>query len=266
MSTGDEMQSKILIVADDNDQVATRLGIALEKRERSILRLEGPSAARIFTLRGLPRASVVSPNLPMFIRPSAWMHTRSAKNSDEHFLREEAYATFWAAAALSSALVINRPTSSGPAGQFTSTRITAALGMATVPGPEVHASGPEMINDPTNETWGENVHFQSGPVALLPPEVPLRARKVHQDALYEIVTVVGSRAFPATMDPRTTELRLASRSVSIAQKFKLHFATITWSIDRAGATPVRLNATPEEAELQYTWNETVNALCEDLTQ
>jgi hypothetical protein len=260
------MKDQILIVAGGEDKVATRLGIALEKRGRPIIRLDGPSAARIFSLRVLPNSTVVVPNLPMFVRASAWAHTRTARDGDEHFLWAEAYATFWAAAALSRAPVINRPTPSGPAGQFTSTAIAAALGMSGVPGPEVHASGPEMITDPTAETWGENVHLQSGPVALLPQKVPLRARKVNQDSLYEIVTVVGLRAFPATMDPRTMELRLVSRSVLIARKLKLDFATITWSIDPAGATAIRVHATPQEAEIQYTWNETANALCEELTQ
>ena len=244
--------------------MAIRLGTALEKRGRSIIFVDGPSAAQKFTLRVLPKSTFVAPNLPMFVRASAWEHMRTTRDADELFLRAETYATFWAAAALSSAPVINRPSPSGPAGQFTLTAIAAALGIAAVRGPEVHASGPEMINDPTDETWGENVHFQSGPVALLPREVPLRARKVDQSALYEIVTVVGSRAFPATLDPRTEELGLTSQSVSIVQKLKLHFATVTWSIGQEGAMPVRLNANPEEAEIHYAYDETLSALCEDL--
>lgn len=151
-------------------------------------------------------------------------------------------------------------------GQISWSAISAALGTQQSTDTETYASGPEMIDRTGDSVWGENVHFQSGPIALLPPDVPLRARKVSLDSGYEIVTVVGSRAFPATRDSRTTELALLKKSLWLAQTFKLHFATVTWAIDAGGATAVRMNAVPGEGELQYTWDTTLGALCEDLTR
>jgi hypothetical protein len=87
---------------------------------------------------------------------------------------------------------------------------------------------------------------------------------VNLAALYEIVTVVGRRAFPATRDTRTTELRLIERSLAITQQINVHFATITWAIDPQAATPARLNPAPEESEVRYAGGEVADALCEDL--
>jgi len=104
------------------------------------------------------------------------------------------------------------------------------------------------------------------PASQLPPGMPVRARRINKGALYEMVTVVGCRAFSATLDSRTVEQSLIGRSLEIAKQVGVHFATITWAIDHTGATPIRLNATPDESELQYVWDEVVPALCEDLKQ
>ena len=94
----------------------------------------------------------------------------------------------------------------------------------------------------------------------------MRARKLNPAALYEIVTVVGDRAFSATTDPRSAELGLTERSTALCRRIDTHFATITWAIDEHGATPVRLNPSPEEAELRYAWRDVSQALCTDLVK
>ena len=102
------------------------------------------------------------------------------------------------------------------------------------------------------------------PVAQFKRGTPLRARKLNPSALYDIVTVVGERGFSATADPRTVESRLVERSVAIARKVEVHFASITWAIDENGAAPVRLNPAPHEFEIRYNWTEVVTALCDEL--
>ncbi|MGB8842345.1 MAG: hypothetical protein WCC64_14895 [Aliidongia sp.] len=255
--------SELLIVAGHQDGVATRLQHALETKGHQVFRLDGMSAARIFSINLRSGATSVEPSLPMFVRPSAWWH-QGTETADERFLRAEAYATFWAAAALSSSPVINRPGRNGYVGRMTWGAIASTLNSSDGT-PELHASGPEAIADPGEEIWGEDADFRVAPLANLRHGLPIRAHKVGINALYEIVTVVGQRAFSATSDPLSSGLDLVSQSLAIARRVGVSFATVTWAVDERGAVPVRLNAAPEESELRYAWSEVVDALCEELT-
>jgi hypothetical protein len=116
----------------------------------------------------------------------------------------------------------------------------------------------------TENSWGEDCNYISAPITMLQANVPVRARKIRPNALYEIVTVVGARAFPATQDPRTIELDLPARSLSLVERVNLHFATVTWAVDDTCAAAVRLNAEPDETEVRYAWDRIASALCEDL--
>jgi hypothetical protein len=260
------LAADVLIVAGPEDRVANRLQSDLEQIGRRVVMLDGPSAARLFTIRVRRDEVTVAPSPPMFVRASAWWYDGSSADADERFLRAEAYATFWAATALSAAVVINRIGPSGGVGRMTAGALAAAMGTpdATF---DIYASGPEFIENETGEAiWGEDGEFRVGSIAELRRGEPLRARKLDPAALYEIVTVVGNRGFPATTDPRTAELGLAERSLALCHSLEVHFATITWVIDQQGATPVRLNPAPEEAELRYAWRDVSEALCADLTR
>ena len=150
---------------------------------------------------------------------------------------------------------------------MTAGALAAAMGTLDAAARDIFASGPEFIENATGETiWGEDCEFQVGPIAELKPGEPLRARRLNPTALYEIVTVVGDRAFSATSDPRSAELGLTARSAALCQRVDTHFATIIWAIDEQGATPVRFNPSPEEAELRYAWREVSQALCADLVK
>jgi hypothetical protein len=228
--------------------------------------LDGPSAARLFTIRVQDDGVRVEPSPAIFVRPSAWWHDRASGDADEQFLRAEAYATFWAVTALSKAVVINRIPASGGIGRMTAGALAAALHPANGAS-DIYASGPELIVENSDEfVWGEDLEFRVGAIAELRRGEPLRARRVNPAALYEIVTVVGDRAFPATTDPRTAELELLDRSAVLCRRLGLHFAAVTWAVDEQGATAIRLNPAPEEAELRYAWREVSLALCEDLTR
>ena len=254
----------VLIVAGREDAVADRLLRDLERIGRRVAVLNGPSAARLFTIRVRPEGATVAPSPPMFVRASAWWYSDSSADADERFLRAEAYAAFWAAAALSKSAVINRIARAGGGGRMTASALAAAIGTPD-PAFDIYASGPEFIENRTGETiWGEDCEFRVGSIAELRRGEPLRARKLNPAALYEIVTVVGDRAFSATTDPRTAEFDLAERSAGLCRRIDTHFATVTWAIDEQGATPVRLNPSPEEAELRYAWRDISQALCTDL--
>ena len=111
-------ESAVLIVARADDAIACRLRSALENRGWRVEWLDGPGAARRFTIRVGPETTVVTPNMPIFVRPSAWW-LKEPDSADERFLRAEAHAAFWAAAAVTPAPVINRPARNGIAPRMT---------------------------------------------------------------------------------------------------------------------------------------------------
>jgi hypothetical protein len=208
----------------------------------------------------------VTPSPPMFLRASAWWYDIASADADQRFLRAEAYAAFWAAAALSKAVVINRIGAGGGVGQMTAGSLAAAIGSADA-ACDIYASGPELIESETADTiWGEDLEFRVASIAELRRGEPLRARRLNPAALYDIVTVVGDRGFAATTDPRSAEFGLAERSVVLSRRLGVHFAAVTWAVDREGATPIRFNPYPEEGELRYAWREVSQVLCEDLTR
>jgi hypothetical protein len=254
----------VLIVAGNDDAVADRLLRDLERMGRRAAVLDGPSAARLFTIRVRPDGATVAPSPPMFVRASAWWYNDSSADADERFLRAEAYAAFWAVTALCKSVIINRTGRAGGGGRMTTGALAAAMGTPD-PAFDIYASGPELIENGAGETiWGEDCEFRVGSIAELRRGEPLRARKLNAAALHEIVTVVGNRAFTATTDPRSAQLDLAERSAALCRRIETHFATVTWAIDERGATPVRLNPSPEEAELRYAWRDVSQALCADL--
>jgi hypothetical protein len=262
-----EPPADILIVAREDDRVAIRLRRALEERSRRVIQLDGPSAARIFTIRVQSDSTIVAPSVPMFIRASAWWSDVAPETPDDRFLRAEEYATFWAAAALCDAPVVNRPGRHGGVGRMTWGAIARAQNLRPERERcEIFASGPEMVTHLDDAMWAEDPNYVSAPIGSLQARLPVRARKISADALYEIITVVGQRAFSATTDPSTVRLDLINRSLTLARQVDVHFATVTWAIDDGGATAVRLNDAPDEAELRYSWSEVVEALCLDLMQ
>lgn len=249
--------SDVLIVGRPEDGVARRLRAALTHRGLRATWIDGPMAARLFTIRVTSAGDTITPDLPMFIRPVPWWNGYAEATPDSRFLSNECYATFWAAAALCSRPVINRPTPEGAVCRLTP-------GSFGTPGRgEIRASGPEQIVE-DEDVWGENADFRVGPIATLVAGVPVRARRTDMRAGYEIVTVVGAEAFPATTDPRSAAYELASRSVELARRFRVHFATITWALTEDAAEAVRLNPHPDESELRYRWADVLDALCRDL--
>jgi hypothetical protein len=260
------LAADVLIVAGQRDRVADRLRRDLEKIGRQVAWLDGPSAARLFTIRVRTDAVTVVPSPAMFVRGSAWWHDRGSSDADGQFLRAEAYATFWAASVLSKAAVINRIPAGGGIGRMTAGALAALLPTGN-PASDIYASGPEFIvRNGDDSLWGEDLEFRVGAIAELRRGEPLRARRVNPTAPYEIVIVVGDRAFPATTDPRTAELGLPERSVVLCRRLGLHFAAVTWAVDEQGATAIRLNPAPEETEVRYSWREVSQALSEDLTR
>ena len=252
----------MLLVAGERDHLATSLLAGLSNRRISSSLLDGLSAARKFTIKREGSTVFIEPDCAIFLRQSAWDNALVVQDSDERFLRAEAFATVWAAATLTQATVINRPVLTG-INRIFRTDILAALEPSALDKSEIHASGPEVLVD-IEGLWGENVESTVGPVEFMPGGIPLRARNVCATARYEVMTVVGQRAFSSTLDPRVAEFKLEEQSISLAQKFKLHFTTVTWSIEGIDAYPIRINSAPQSVELRHNWNQVIESLCDDL--
>ena len=255
----------VLIVAGPHDDVACRLHEALQFRGVQCEYLDGVSAATAFTIRVDDTGVGVCPDVPLFLRASAWGGDASASD-DERFLREEAYATLWAAAALSRSPVINRPTSTGPVGRLTVSGIASRTGIPmTDVHRELYVSDPAMaVGRLDPPMWGEDSEFRTREFAALPQHSPARLRSVVPDACYEIVSTVGARAFSVTDDPRSRQLGLLDRSLAMADSLGLNFATVTWSVSADDALPARVNAQPDTAEMYTCIDAVVAALSEEL--
>ena len=268
-----------MVLASVEDRLATRVARAVEDKGRTALYLDGPAAARLFTVKVDGGAAEVTPALPMFVRNSAWWRSNPPTTADERFIVGENYSMVWAVAALCPATVINRPSRRGWADHFTPGTIAPLLDGEVPHGlAEVYASSPTVVGIGAKQAgdlpspgpvaaglpWGKNVDQATGPVGDLAQGTPLRARLVDPDALYEVATVVGERAFLSTNDPRSKELHLARRSAQLAARAGLHFATVTWAVHNDQAEPVRLNSDVRESEARFVWPEVENALYEDL--
>ena len=76
-------------------------------------------------MRGGAAGTAVEPQVPVFIRPSAWWHVDTGDSADARFLRGESFAAYWAATVLSTATVINRPSPTGQVYRLTAAAIAA---------------------------------------------------------------------------------------------------------------------------------------------
>jgi hypothetical protein len=256
---------EVLVVAGPDDQLARHLHEAASSRGLRCAHLDGPSAARMFTITVDEDGARVWPDIPLFVRASAW-HDDGGASSDERFLRNEAYATFWAAAALCKSPVINRPARRSSLGRLTVSAIAPRMGSPAGNGHrELYVSDPAMALERLDPPiWGEDIDFRTKEISALRPKVPARLRTVDPDACYETIAIVGTRAFAAADDQHSRRYGLMARSAEIAARFGLHFATITWMVSAATATPVRMSAEPNMAELRTCRDAVLECIWEDL--
>jgi hypothetical protein len=273
---------EVALVASVEDRVAARVARGLKKRGCTPLCLDGPSAARLFTIHMCGGVAEVTPAMPMFIRQSAWWRPRQPRDADERFHLGECYSMLWSAAALSTAPVINRPGRMSWPQRLTTGGLAPHFSESPQAPPEIHSSSPEWTTTDASRAqdaetpattsaaganlslWGRNTNNDTGPVDDLPKDVPLRARLLDPAASYEIVTVVGERAFSATVDPRTTEHQLLERSTELVRRAGAYFATVTWAVTGTAVQAVRLDPNPGEGHLRFAWAAVEDALCEDL--
>src|SRR5690349_10425178 len=103
----------LLIVAREDDALATRLLEAAHRAGRDAVRVGILEAGQTFTVR-LGATTTVEPRCPVLFRPIF----PSDLDREGLFHHQEAYACVWAAARLTPAPVVNRPSEWGTPGRY----------------------------------------------------------------------------------------------------------------------------------------------------
>jgi hypothetical protein len=257
----------LLIVADPADPVAAELTVYLAEHGRRAVTLDPFAAAQLFTVEVTTRAAgdgdaardvdvQVRPRMPMFLRVPEL--GGPAATFDARFQYQECLAQLWAAAALTDAPVVNRPTLRGLGGAVTSSAaLTEQRAGAPAGSVEVFASSfPDPAEQAGDRWW---VRDQvTGHTAAWPGrpggDGPYRARWSAADPAFEAVVVLGADAWRCTT-AEIDHLGLPERSVELASRLGLALAAVVWRVDDdgAGAALVEIDPFPGVELLRMAW-------------
>lgn len=173
----------------------------------------------------------------------------------------------WAAAALTRAPVLNRPTGRGFEARWSSSGAVTERRAETETAPELYACSPAGLGAPSDAPWAlEDSRGRTRPwTGADTGEAPYRARPLLADERYERVVVLGERAWRITSVP-LERLDLEARSSALAARLGLAFACVTWGIDDAqeSARLARIDPYPRADQVLPVWNECVPTLLEYL--
>lgn len=250
----------LLVVGEPDDPVASAIvSFALSRGRRAIL-LNHDQAARLFTLSNGPDGAQVEPDVPMVLRPRAPPPAKAT--ADETFLRGEAWATLWAAAALATSPVLNRPGAFGAEGRWSVSGAIIDRRAHAPGGAELHLAARGGAKPPDSRPWaieatGRPARRWRGPVT----GALGRARPILEDERYERVIVLDDKAWrSSTVD--LAALTLETRSIAAAAQLGLAFAAVTWGVgtDHAVARLARIDPYPSLEQLWPVWSDVAPAL------
>jgi hypothetical protein len=243
----------LLIIADAPDALADDFARLARARGKAPDRLSyGQAALRLSVIRG-QRGTAVAPACPIFLRlPFA---APPYSDDEAQFHRAEICSLVWAAAALTTAPVINRPNSYGFSGRCAlSTGVLAARAGLEWRGVEVFAGqAPDPIG-PADEWWLERADDRS----TLPwtergaLRGPFRASRVRSGFELVVVTVVGAAPFG---EHPSVQVGLGARSVEVCKSLDVGFATVMWRWYPQGAEAefAGVNPHPRLEEIGGSW-------------
>lgn len=255
----------VLIVADREDALSGLLSTEIRRRGRTPVILGRSDAARLFTISGDDAGSRIEPAVPILLRPAA--PPRPGREPDDLFLGGECTATLWSACVLTSAPVVNRPTSAGFEARWSGSSATTEHRASAEVAPELHVRARDGDDPPDARPWaiedsrGRTRRWTGADIG----DGPVRARPLLEDELYERVVVLQPHAW------RTSTVDLASfgleqRSLDIVAAIGLTFAVVTWGVT-PGLEAVRLarvDPYPRADQVLPVWDDCVPALLERL--
>jgi hypothetical protein len=254
----------LIVIGEPGDRLAANFAATAKAEGHSVM-FDGITASvqrlAIATSQDVCR---VLPDVPMLLRLPP--HPVPLLDGDEAFHRGERMAMLWAAAALSRSPVINRPGAGGFAGRCSPSAALTEIRAGVFAGRQEVFSRvpPPPAGDPGGRLWCLQ---DTGTYATACwPHVPVgagpyRARQVEADEEYELVTVVGERAWRASTVPLES-LALEARSVALVAALELTFAVVTWGISRqrAGGVMARVNPFPTWEQVWHVWPDVASAL------
>ena len=259
------MSRRVLIVSDPDDELALAVASRARVAGHEVAHLDHASAARLFSIRVDERGTAVEPTDPIFIRPAT---ANSVLQGDEAFLQNEAFATLWAAVALTSASVVGRPSRWGLwGGASPSALVTEVRGGLASTRREVFCSNPDRAAGWPGD-WAA-VSLRGGVYDWPDPGPtagPFRARPYDPDEAYEAVFVVKHQAWRRSLEP-LTGLLLEARSVELCRRLRLDFACVWWGVrsDFGQAVPARVVTAPSLREIGPIWPEVSQAILDELS-
>ncbi|GLW08067.1 hypothetical protein Misp01_31970 [Microtetraspora sp. NBRC 13810] len=246
----------LLIVADPADEVAAEVAGYVGEHGRTALVVDVFDAAQLFTVSVRDGVAEVEPDRPLLLRLPSPPSPRIS--FDAEFQYNECLAQLWAAAALMTSPVVNRP-SAYPAGGRTSpsAALTELRADEEQGGVEVFTSKYPVPGTPEGERlWVEDLGtLRTSPWPERPAGAgPYRARWSDADPAFEMVVVLSGRAWRCTTAD-LGHLGLEERSVAVAAALDLDLAAIVWRVteDAGRARLVNVEPFPGLEQLRMVW-------------
>jgi hypothetical protein len=246
----------LLIVADPADAVAVELAGYVGEHGRSARIMDVFDAARMFTVTVRGTKAQVEPDLPVFLRLPPPPARRVS--FDAEFQYNECLAQLWAATALMSAPVINRPAPQTMAGRTSpSAALTELRAGEARCGVEVFSSRyPVPVAPQGEQFWVEDLGaLRASPWPERPVGTgPYRARWSDANPAFEMVIVLRERAWRCTTVD-IDHLGLEQRSVAVAKALALSLAAVVWRVtaNASEARLVNVEPFPGLEQLRMVW-------------
>ncbi len=256
----------LVVVADPADEVAAEVKIFVEESGRSAAVLDVFDAAQLFTVSVRDGVAKVDPEVPLFLRLPSPPPLRTGFDAEFQF--NECLAQLWAAAALTSAPVINRPSPQALGSRVSHsaalTGLRAGLDGGAV---EIFSSRPSEPPEPPeppslSASGGDQWWVQDASTHLtspwpLPPgdrTGPFRARWSDADPVFEAVVVLAGQAWRCTTAD-LDHLRLEERSDAVASSLDVTLAAVIWRLapDLSSAWLVNVEPYPALEQLRMVW-------------
>src|SRR5690349_2642094 len=235
----------LLVVAPATDPLARDLAERGRSAGIEVEVVSHDAAAGLFTLSRRAGVDRVSPDRPIFLRLPAGLPPGTP--DDRQFHDAERRAIVWAAAALTSAPVVNRPGVHGFQGRvWPSTAVLRRRAGLPGSGTEVFTCCPRHAGSALkgDDWWLEHLGtYQVSPAASAPPCGPFRAGRLTGQPRVALACVVGSDVLLSPGLPVSLVQRMEEDSRRICQALGVTFATIPWheATESAEPQPGRVN-------------------------